>query len=89
MVSNPVLGPRSLNGIDRGFDLYDAEFPSMERNREEAYREASDTTAAVRRWLRAGPRRPFFLWVHYQEPHGPYEVPERSFLERVGSTAGG
>lgn len=89
MVSNPVLGPRSLNGIDRGFDLYDAEFPSMERNRDDAYRDATDTTAVAHRWLRAGPRQPFFLWMHYQEPHGPYEVPERSFREKAGEVAAG
>jgi arylsulfatase A-like enzyme len=27
----------------------------------------------VFRWLDSKPPRPFFLWVHYFDPHGPYE----------------
>jgi arylsulfatase A-like enzyme len=38
---------------------------------------AADTTDAALAWL-AGrdPAAPFFLWVHYQDPHGPYTPPE-------------
>ncbi len=27
-------------------------------------------------WLRLRPRQPFFLWVHYLDPHVPYNSPE-------------
>ena len=87
MVSNPVLVPRSLRGIERGFEVYDADFPTMERNRDTPYRDATDTTAAALDWFKTVPRSPFFLWLHYQEPHGPYEVPDRSLLTEVGSLA--
>jgi len=33
------------------------------------------TTAAVLRWLEANPPSPFFLWVHYYDPHYPYTPP--------------
>ncbi|RPJ44317.1 MAG: hypothetical protein EHM19_06980, partial [Candidatus Latescibacterota bacterium] len=34
------------------------------------------------RWLDSGPRAPFFLWLHYLDPHFPYDPPpgyERKF----------
>jgi len=72
-VSNPVLerGKR----LDRGFDVYDDEMPRHERNRP-GYREraARETTDAALAWARSAPE-PRFLWVHYQDPHGPYEPP--------------
>lgn len=86
-VSNPALAPDWLIGIDRGFETYDARLPSMERNRPSAYRDAADTSAAVLEWLNAVEDRPFFLWVHFQEPHGPYEVPDASLLDRIGGLA--
>jgi arylsulfatase A-like enzyme len=82
-ISNPTLMVRSVAGIERGFRRYDEEFASRERNREALYREARDTSEAGLRWLRRRARRPFFLWLHYQEPHGPYEVPDASLLERA------
>jgi arylsulfatase A-like enzyme len=35
----------------------------------------------VSNWLRTVGSEPFFLWVHYQDPHGPYTPPE-SWRER-------
>ena len=39
------------------------------------------------RWLRANPREtpqpaPWFLWVHYYDPHAPYEPPAADLAER-------
>ncbi len=73
-VSNPVLyrGKR----LDRGFDLYDAEMTRRERNRpHRTERDARDTSDAALAWAQAEARPPWFLWVHYQDPHGPYEPP--------------
>ncbi len=73
-VSNPVLyrGKR----LDRGFDLYDAEMTRREDNRPHyAARDARDTNDAALAWAQAEARPPWFLWVHYQDPHGPYEPP--------------
>ena len=45
-------------------------------------RSAEDLTADVLTWLRAQPAdRPFFLWVHYFDPHFPYQ-------KRFGPDAG-
>lgn len=83
-VSNPVLDPGELRGIDRGFATYDATLPSVERNRPESlYREGSDTSEAVVSWLRHKAKTPFFLWVHYMEPHGPYELSDLKLRDLV------
>lgn len=79
VVSNPVLAARSH--LDRGFAHYDAEFPETEANREASERGATATTDAALEMLgRLGGEpapAPFFLWVHYQDPHGPYTPPEK------------
>jgi arylsulfatase A-like enzyme len=71
-VSNPVLH-RSRH-FDQGFDHYDQQMTRRERNRPGfAERDARETTDAVLAWARSRARPPWFLWVHYQDPHGPYE----------------
>jgi len=66
-------------GLDRGFDLYDDEFPSAELNRPDYFeRVAGDTTERARDWLSTRePDHPFFLWIHLQDPHGPYTPPSQ------------
>jgi arylsulfatase len=74
-VGNVMLKRRI--GLDRGFDVYDDELPSHERNRPLAFeRVAADTTRNAITWLRQPRAGRFFLWVHYQDPHGPYDPPE-------------
>jgi arylsulfatase A-like enzyme len=36
---------------------------------------AEDTTKSALRWLGSIGETPFFLWVHYIDPHGPYTPP--------------
>lgn len=64
-------------GLARGFDTYDDHLPHGEDRRRSAYveRPADQTTAAVRSWLEGGTPSPWFLWVHYFDPHSPYEPP--------------
>ncbi len=59
-------------GLDRGFELYDDQLPDGPAERRE--RRAAATTRAAESWL-AGARAPWFLWVHYYDPHDPYEPP--------------
>jgi arylsulfatase A-like enzyme len=40
------------------------------------------------RQLEDQPERPFFLWVHYVEPHAPYKL-QRAFLGQLGAAADG
>jgi arylsulfatase A-like enzyme/Tfp pilus assembly protein PilF len=58
-------------GLARGFDVYDDEQPiaGLERS-------ARDTTDRAVRWLTDSGAGPLLLWVHYFEPHAPYEPPE-------------
>ena len=67
-------------GLDRGFETYDDHLPRGNDRRRTPYVErfADATTDAALRWLAAPaapPDRPFFLWVHYYDPHAPYEPP--------------
>ncbi len=76
VVSNVVL--RAGSGIDRGFDRYDAELAEEEAVRKWPERIAPETTRAALRALDgilATPAPQIFLWVHYQDPHGPYTPP--------------
>lgn len=59
-------------GLDRGFEIYDDRFSAGEGASLE--RPASETTDAALEWLSSAPA-PWFLWVHYYDPHYPYEPP--------------
>jgi choline-sulfatase len=66
---------RAPFGLARGFDAFDDAVPA--RGGEWQERSAADTTAAALRWVRARGDRPFFLFVHYYDPHDPYDPPAR------------
>ncbi len=73
-VSNPVLD-RARN-FAQGFAIYDQHMTRRERNRRSyAERDAAATTDAVLAWAESERSEPWFLWVHFQDPHGPYEPP--------------
>ncbi len=57
-------------GLARGFDDYDDDFGDA------AERDAGETTARALALLRQAGPRPLFLWVHYFDPHEPYDPPE-------------
>jgi len=63
-------------GLDRGFDVYDAQFPRSRRPGAEAWRIAD-------RWLTktAAKKTPFFMFLHMFEPHFPYEPPDEVTLK--------
>jgi choline-sulfatase len=58
-------------GLARGFDTYDDDLPAgaVERS-------SRDTTDAALALLDRRAGTPLFLWVHYNDPHAPYEPPE-------------
>lgn len=47
-----------------------------------------ESLAWLRQHVENEGRRPFFLWVHYVEPHSPYVLQE-DFLEQIGPAPGG
>src|SRR4029453_8955999 len=71
-------------GFDRGFDSYDDHLPRGKDARRTAYveRTADRPTDAALVWLRSSERgdAPFFLWVHYFDPHAPYEAPAEAMV---------
>lgn len=75
-VSSVVVGRKS--GLQRHFEHFDDELTTKELNRKARYeRPAGHTIDAVLRWLDAQPAdRPFFLWIHLIDPHGPYAAPD-------------
>jgi arylsulfatase len=74
-----VLGSwvlRDASGLASGFDHYDDAFAAREQIRgipERIASQTSDAALAMLDRLTAAPRR--FVWVHYQDPHGPYTPP--------------
>lgn len=85
-VAAVVLAPEF--GLDQGFEEYDA--PATPREVEQhlaASRPAAEVAARARKWLAGRDReRPFFLWLHFYDPHFPY-APAPEFLARAGGDA--
>jgi len=76
-VASRVLDRRF--GLDRGFAVYD-DHMAAERVCEQGYaeRDARAVTESALAWVADGlpAGRPFFLWVHYYDPHAPYDPPQ-------------
>jgi arylsulfatase len=59
-------------GLDQGFQQIS---PARAGLNDTGIRSGRDVNRMAMRWLEdRDPDRPFFLWVHYFEPHGPYPV---------------
>jgi arylsulfatase len=73
-IGNSML--RRRIGLDRGFGHFDDELSGSEANRADVFeRIAENTTPRAVEWLARSRDRPFFLWVQYNDPHGPYTPP--------------
>lgn len=76
-----VIGSFALDsrfGFARGFDEYDQEFSLLagSHGREQSQRPANEVTDTAIDYLRArDDNKPLFLFVHYFDPHAPYEPP--------------
>ena len=73
-------------GLDQGFDFFDdkIEMPYEDFRgdrivtRQKLFfdeRPAGDVNRAILPWLRANANDPFFVWVHYFDPHQPLQPP--------------
>jgi len=92
VVASAVL--RRASGLDAGFEIYDDELPERRGRLHWPERVAAATTDAALRALDrcAGGDAPCFLWVHYQDPHGPYLPPpglRERYLEAERRAPGG
>ena len=66
-------------GLTQGFDTYDDTLPvpqEGERKMGYAQRPADRVSRAGLEWLETKEGKPFFLWLHYFDPHSPYAPPE-------------
>jgi arylsulfatase A-like enzyme/Tfp pilus assembly protein PilF len=68
-VSSFVLARRF--GLARGFELYDDDLPAGRPERE-----SRRTTDKAIEYLAHASAKPVFVWVHYFDPHAPYEPAE-------------
>jgi len=64
-----------LTHLDRWFDLYDEDL-SRTYQVFNSNRYAEDVTPLAVSWLEENRAGPFFLWVHYFDPHSPYNLRE-------------
>jgi arylsulfatase len=95
VVSNVVL--RGRRDLALGFEAYDDKMDQQESTRLWPERIAADTTDAALRLLESwqvdpeARAHPLFLWVHYQDPHGPYTPPpgwRERFRDRASARHG-
>lgn len=85
--SNPYLS--RAYGFDAGFDTFDDDLPRLNnkivtflhrvRNyfQDQPYVTADSLVSKARTWLDETAAERRFLWLHFMDPHGPYQPPER------------
>lgn len=62
-------------GLVQGFETYDDAMPAKDRKEREAERKGDEVCERAMAALRALVAERFFLWVHFYDPHYPYESP--------------
>jgi len=73
------------HGLDQGFDDYADTFRPGPDGRPPNERGAAETTEVAIKWLRErADQNNLFLFVHYYDPHLPYQPPQE-FLDRFGN----
>ena len=72
---NALVGPES--GLGRGFETYESFVAYLGGS--------SDVRGAdlARAWIANPPRSPWFLWVHFMDPHGPYNSAPIAWSEKL------
>lgn len=68
-VSGPTVS--EVTGLNAGFDTWDQHRFDKLRALSNTSRHSSVTTGKAMAWLESAPVEPFFLWVHYWDPHEP------------------
>ena len=73
-----ILDSKALApGLDRGFDFYD-NFPERTDDKSRwgrIERRGMDVVERAENWIDAHKSDPHFVWIHFYDPHDPYEPP--------------
>jgi arylsulfatase A-like enzyme/Tfp pilus assembly protein PilF len=70
----------SAFGLDQGFDMYDDDIVQIQGAENPFFypeRKAEEVTQRSYAFIKRHADRPFFLWVHYFDPHAMYQPPPR------------
>jgi arylsulfatase A-like enzyme/Flp pilus assembly protein TadD len=70
-------------GFNQGFDTFDEEFHESSPGEQGAERRANEVADSAIKWLGSAGGGPFFVWVHFYDPHAPYDPPP-PYRERFG-----
>jgi len=64
-------------GLDRGFEVYDDFYGSKNIFRDLSFveRKAEAVNESALEWIVQNKDDPFFAWIHYFDPHSPYDPP--------------
>ena len=62
-------------GLNQGFETYDDRFPGTGGFQSENARKAEEVSCPAMTWLDKHSGKPFFLFLHYFDPHRPYVPP--------------
>jgi arylsulfatase A-like enzyme/Tfp pilus assembly protein PilF len=75
-------------GLAGGFDTYDDRVPRSASSdaRFEGERRGNLVADAALAWLQQRSAEPFFAWVHFYDPHAPYDPPQE-YLQKAGGNA--
>ncbi|MEW5804840.1 MAG: sulfatase-like hydrolase/transferase [bacterium] len=69
----------SYCGLNQGFGSYDDNIGDnagkMGKQHDQLSRTGEVITDLAEKWLLQNHKKPFFLWVHYFDPHFPYDAP--------------
>ncbi len=69
-------------GLNQGFEHYDDDFdiaPGQRLDLAGVQRPGNEVVDAALGWLDQDDPRPFFAWLHFYDPHSPYEPPAPFF----------
>lgn len=65
----------ALFGLNQGFDTYDDQLGEASNKRHYNERSAGEVSQPAMAWLDRHWKAPFFLFLHYYDPHTPYAPP--------------
>jgi arylsulfatase A-like enzyme/Flp pilus assembly protein TadD len=73
-------------GLNKGFDVYDDSYGSTNPIRDLSFieRKAEVVNRRAINWITDNKENRFFVWIHYFDPHAPYEPPSPYDNEYAG-----